>query len=93
MGIFSKDNNCCETLSKVSELHLEDSEYNSKRQNGFESENTLKTSPPFYRMKTSEQSPLAETVVISEDYQHAGTLVTDNMSDLSNTPSIWNGKD
>lgn len=32
-------------------------------------------------------SPLAETIEISEDIIAGGTLVTDNMSDISGTPS------
>jgi hypothetical protein len=41
-------------------------------------------------MKTSDLSPLAETIEVSEDILIGGTLVTDGgTSDISNTPSEY----
>ena len=38
-------------------------------------------------MKTSEMSPLLETIEVSEDVIAGGTLITNNISDISGTPS------
>ena len=44
-------------------------------------------------MKSSEMSPLIETIEISEDVMRCGVTGTNKTSDLSNTPSEWrNGK-
>lgn len=46
-----------------------------------------KQSPPLIRMKSTEMSPLVETIEVSEDLLRGGQ--TDNASDISNTPSDW----
>jgi len=38
-------------------------------------------------MKSTEMSPLVETIEVSEDLLRGGQ--TDNASDISNTPSDW----
>lgn len=44
-------------------------------------------SPPLIRMKSTEMSPLVETIEVSEDLLRGGQ--TDQASDISNTPSEW----
>lgn len=46
-----------------------------------------KQSPPLIRMKSTEMSPLVETIEVSEDLLRGGQ--TENASDVSNTPSDW----
>lgn len=42
-------------------------------------------SPPYVRMKTSDLSPLVETIEVSEELLGGGTFITDNASDNSCT--------
>lgn len=53
----------------------------------FRSSQIKQQSPPLIRMKSTEMSPLIETIEVSEDLLRGGQ--TDMASDISNTPSEW----